>query len=261
MTIEMKKNNNRPSDGAKAFYSLRELFPEIMEYKDPPEGLTYEENNFTYNADYKRIQRLVSTLKKMIGNYEKGKQISAEDKEGFVAITKRLRKELFDNPSPSPIQKAIAKKIKSCHDLIDEELTYLINVFQETIAAHKNIADQELLLLQIQKSEDFYKWRDEMLVSFSRDISLIEKIEQPLKQKEMMEHYQILIESSQLLTDFRVSVEKVINEEDMVKRTIMYSEKMGLDPQPILMGKDTEGIRKITEAMVKDDIIKLLQEN
>lgn len=244
----MTRNDIVHSSEEKKFYSLRELVPEIMEYKDPPKGLTHDEHYDTFRADYKKIQRLVRAIKKTIGN-NKSNKISAKDKEGFVTTTKLLMRELFNNAFPSKIQKSIATKINTGNDLVDEELTYLIDLFQATIDVHMNLEDRDLLLQKIEKSDSFYKWKAEIEGAFLDDILLIEKIEHPLHQIEMMEKYREVFKKSQSFIDLRESVKKLILTEDRIKEIVHYAEIMGLDPVPILRGEDEEGLKTVVLAM------------
>lgn len=243
------KNNSVHSSEEKKSYSLRELIPGIMEYEKPPKGLTYSEYYPTFDADYKRIQRLVRAIEKTTGNNDGFKKITAKNKEGFVAMTTLLRKELFDNPSPTPLQQSIAKKINQGKDLIDDELTYLIDAFRNIIDAHMNLEDRDLLLRKIEKSNSYYKWRDEIIESFLADIHLIEGIEHPLRQKMMMDKFTEIFEEGQYLIDFRESIKETILMEEKIKQVVYYAEKLGLDHEPILTGEDEEGIKIVTLAM------------
>lgn len=247
--VKPVKYNKRKSDQAKSSYSLRGLVGEIT-------GVYPEDINF--DAEYTAVRRLVTAMQKATGNQEKIKRIPADEKEGFVVITKKLYKMLkYDQTGNA--QKLFAR-MREQKQLTEEELNNLIDLFKEGLTANPNSELHRRTLARIEKEEQFSQMKIDVEELITNDIGLIEDGSNTLQREVRMKEYLAILKENTQLREWRDKATEDYQQEMIKRKMMIVAEEKGFDIQEVLEGKNPDLIKAVISEIVDRDMEQFLKQ-
>jgi hypothetical protein len=237
------KYNKRKNTQPKKSYSLRSLVGEIT-------GV--EENDYSFEAAYKAVQRIVQVMKKITGNQEKRQSIPHEEKAGFVLITRKLYNMIKNDPTNKGQE--LFSRIRQEKPLTEEELVKLIDWFKEALEANTDSELHRWVLERVKAEERFFSWMDEVKERMLRDFALLEKIESISQREQRMKEYLSILKDGTALQEWRSQVNTDYQHELFKKKMIVVAREKGFNVQEVLEGKNLELLEEVTSEIIQRDV-------